>query len=332
MMMEFQITQEYLGFSNHLVYHGTTYEECLNSDTYRDGKGSTVAKMVKAIAGVANTGQDPNFCGYIFAQSNWYAFGRLAWNPTLSAEQIADEWARQTFIKPKGMTSTAYEQKFLIPVKDMMMSSRETAVNYMMPLGFHHIFGGSHYGPGPWENSIRRPDWSPIFYHKADKDGVGFDRTRNGSANVDQYHEPLASQFNSLETCPENLLLWFHHLPWNYKLSSGRELWDEICLHYDKGISQVEGYQKTWAKLKPYVSESIFNEVSEKLDIQKNDAEWWRDACVGYFQTFSNKELPAGVRPLNAPIDSLMNSRVKSNRYGMPYHDENHKPIIIKRS
>lgn len=181
-------------------------------------------------------------------------------------------------------------------------------------------------------NSIRRPDWSPIFYHKADKDGVGFDRTRNGSANVDQYHEPLASQFNSLETCPENLLLWFHHLPWNYKLSSGRELWDEICLHYDKGISQVEGYQKTWAKLKPYVSESIFNEVSEKLDIQKNDAEWWRDACVGYFQTFSNKELPAGVRPLNTPIDSLMNSRVKSNRYGMPYHDENHKPIIIKRS
>lgn len=151
MMMEFQITQEYLGFSNHLVYHGTTYEECLDSDTYRDGKGSTIAKMVKAIAGVANTGQDPNFCGYIFAQSNWYAFGRLAWDPTLSAEQIANEWIRQTFIKPKGITPTAYEQNFLIPVKDMMMSSRETAVNYMMPLGFHHIFGGSHYGPGPWE-------------------------------------------------------------------------------------------------------------------------------------------------------------------------------------
>lgn len=258
MMMEFQITQEYLGFSNHLVYHGTTYEECLDSDTYRDGKGSTIAKMVKAIAGVANTGQDPNFCGYIFAQSNWYAFGRLAWDPTLSAEQIANEWIHQTFIKPKGITPTAYEQNFLIPVKDMMMSSRETAVNYMMPLGFHH-------------------------------------------------------------------------LPWDYKLSSGRELWDEICLHYDKGISQVEEYKKMWAKLKPYVSESIFNEVSEKLDIQKNDAEWWRDACVGYFQTFSNKELPAGVRPLNIPIDSLMNSRVKSNRYGMPYHDENHKPIIIKR-
>lgn len=300
MMLELQITQEYLGFSNHLVYHGTTYEECLDSDTYRDGEGSTVSKVIKAIAGVANTGQDSNFCGYIFAQSNWYAFGRLAWNPTLSAEQIADEWERQTFIKPEGMSAQAYEKKFLVPVKNIMMGSRETAVNYMMPLGFHHIFGSTHYGPGPWESG-RRPDWSPTFYHKAGKDGVGFDRTRKGSNNVDQYHEPLASQFNSLETCPENLLLWFHHLPWDYKLSSGRELWDEICLHYDKGISEVEEYQKTWANLKPYVSETIFNEVTKKLDIQKNDAEWWRDACIGYFQTFSEKKLPKDVRPLNIP-------------------------------
>ena len=246
MMLELQITQEYLGFSNHLVYHGTTYEECLDSDTYRDGEGSTVSKVIKAIAGVANTGQDSNFCGYIFAQSNWYAFGRLAWNPTLSAEQIADEWERQTFIKPEGMSAQAYEKKFLVPVKNIMMGSRETAVNYMMPLGFHHIFGSTHYGPGPWESG-RRPDWSPTFYHKAGKDGVGFDRTRKGSNNVDQYHEPLASQFNSLETCPENLLLWFHHLPWDYKLSSGRELWDEICLHYDKGISEVEDLGKPQA-------------------------------------------------------------------------------------
>lgn len=328
MMMEFQITQEYLGFSNHLVYHGTTYEECLDSDTYRDGKGSTVAKMVKGIAGVANTGQDKNFSGYIFAQSNWYVFGRLAWNPSLSAEQIADEWVRQTFVQPRGMTAGEYEKKFLAPVKNILMTSREAAVNYMMPLGFHHIFGGSHYGPGPWESSIR-PDWSPLFYHKAGKDGVGFDRTRNGSGNVDQYHEPLASQFNQLETCPENLLLWFHHLPWDYKLSSGRELWDEICLHYDKGISQVEEYQKTWASLQPYVSQQIFDEVTQKLDIQKKDAEWWRDACVGYFQTFSEKELPDGARPLNIPIDSLLKKRVKSDRYGMPYHDENNRPVLV---
>lgn len=328
MMLELQITQEYLGFSNHLVYHGTTYEECLDSDTYRDGEGSTVSKVIKAIAGVANTGQDSNFCGYIFAQSNWYAFGRLAWNPTLSAEQIADEWERQTFIKPERMSAQAYEKKFLVPVKNIMMGSRETAVNYMMPLGFHHIFGSTHYGPGPWESG-RRPDWSPTFYHKAGKDGVGFDRTRKGSNNVDQYHEPLASQFNSLETCPENLLLWFHHLPWDYKLSSGRELWDEICLHYDKGISEVEEYQKTWANLKPYVSETIFNEVTKKLDIQKNDAEWWRDACIGYFQTFSEKKLPKDVRPLNIPIDTLMKKTVKSDQYRMPYHDENNKPILI---
>lgn len=328
MMVEFQITQEYLGFSNHLVYHGTTYEECLDSDTYRDGQGSTVAKNVKAIAGVANTGQDPNFCGYIFAQSNWYAFGRLAWNPELSAEQIADEWVKQTFNKPEGMSEKAFEQKFLSPVKDILMTSRETAVNYSMPLGLHHIFAGSHYGPGPWERSIR-PDWSCVYYHKAGEDGIGFDRTRTGSDNVDQYNQPLADKFNSLETCPENLLLWFHHVPWDYKMHNGNILWDELCRHYDTGISQVEGYIKTWESLKPYVSQAIFEEVSRKLDIQKNDAQWWRDACVGYFQTFSKMPLPQDVRALNVPIDSLRTKSMLSDRYGMPTHDENNQPVLV---
>lgn len=328
MMVEFQITQEYLGFSNHLVYHGTTYEECLDSDTYRDGQGSTVAKNVKAIAGVANTGQDPNFCGYIFAQSNWYAFGRLAWNPELSAEQIADEWVKQTFNKPEGMSEKAFEQKFLSPVKDILMTSRETAVNYSMPLGLHHIFAGSHYGPGPWERSIR-PDWSCVYYHKAGEDGIGFDRTRTGSDNVDQYNQPLADEFNSLETCPENLLLWFHHVPWDYKMHNGNILWDELCRHYDTGISQVEGYIKTWESLKPYVSQAIFEEVSKKLDIQKNDAQWWRDACVGYFQTFSKMPLPQDVRALNVPIDSLRTKSMLSDRYGMPTHDENNQPVLV---
>lgn len=328
MMVEFQITQEYLGFSNHLVYHGTTYEECLDSDTYRDGQGSTVAKNVKAIAGVANTGQNPNFCGYIFAQSNWYAFGRLAWNPELSAEQIADEWVKQTFNKPEGMSEKAFEQKFLSPVKDILMTSRETAVNYSMPLGLHHIFAGSHYGPGPWERSIR-PDWSCVYYHKAGEDGIGFDRTRTGSDNVDQYNQPLADKFNSLETCPENLLLWFHHVPWDYKMHNGNILWDELCRHYDTGISQVEGYIKTWESLKPYVSQAIFEEVSRKLDIQKNDAQWWRDACVGYFQTFSKMPLPQDVRALNVPIDSLRTKSMLSDRYGMPTHDENNQPVLV---
>ena len=286
MMMEFQITQEYLGFSNHLAYHGTTWEECLDSDTYRDGPGSTVAKMVTAIAGVANTGQDPNFCGYFFAQSNWYAFGRLAWNPELDAEQIADEWIRQTFLKPAGVSDKTYEAKFIAPVRDMMMASREAVVNYEMPLGLHHLFGGTHYGPAPWDR-VGRPDWTPAYYHKADSLGIGFDRTPTGSDNVHQYHEPLTSTFADLATCPENLLLWFHHLPWDYKLSSGRTLWDEVCLHYDTGIRQVEAFRRTWDGLEPYVSPALFAEAKRKLEIRQHDAEWWRDACVRYFQTFS---------------------------------------------
>ena len=330
LMMEFQITQEYLGFSNHLAYHGTTYEECLDTDTYRDGEGSTVAKMIKGIAGVANTGQDPNFCGYIFAQSNWYMYGRLAWNPELGAEEIADEWIRQTFKTPQGMSAKAFETKFIKPVKDIMMDSREAVVNYEMPLGLHHLFGGSHYGPGPWERSSR-PDWSPAYYHKADAEGIGFDRTLTGSKNTQQYFEPLASKYENIETCPEELILWFHHVPWDYKLKSGKTMWVELCEHYDTGISQVEGFQKTWETLKPYVSDAIYEEVKTKLTIQHNDAEWWRDACVGYFQKFSGRELPSNVRPFTVPIDSLENRSVRSLRNGMPVHDENLRPIVEVR-
>ena len=317
-MMEFQITQEYLGFSNHLAYHGTTWEECLDSDTYRDGPGSTVAK----------TGQDPNFCGYVFAQANWYAFGRLAWNPELGAEQIADEWIRQTFLKPEGMKEKAFAKKFVAPVRDILMASREAVVDYEMPLGLHHLFGGTHYGPAPWER-LGRPDWTPAYYHKADSAGIGFDRTREGSGNVDQYNEPLASTFNKLETCPENLLLWFHHLPWDYKLSSGKTLWDEICLHYDRGIKTVESFRTTWQGLKPYVSPALWEETDRKLTIQASDGRWWRDACVGYFQTFSGRPLPADVEPLRTPIDSLIYRSILSDRLGMPQHDEAGDPIIM---
>ena len=329
MMMEFQITQEYLGFSNHLAYHGTTWEECLDSDTYRDGPGSTVAKMVTAIAGVANTGQDANFCGYVFAQANWYAFGRLAWNPELSAEEIADEWVRQTFLKPEGLSDKKFGKKFVEPVKGILMASREAVVNYEMPLGLHHLFGGPHYGPAPWER-LGRPDWTPAYYHKADSAGIGFDRTRDGSNNVDQYNEPLTSTYNNLETCPEDLLLWFHHLPWDYKLSSGRTLWDEICLHYDTGISQVEAFRTTWEGLKPYVSPSLFEEAQTKLLIQRNDAEWWRDACVGYFQKVSGLPLPADVRPLNVPVDTLMKSMLRSDKLGMPVFDDQYRVVLDK--
>ena len=330
MMMEFQITQEYLGFSNHLAYHGTTWEECLDSDTYRDGPGSTVAKMVTAVAGVANTGQDPNFCGYVFAQANWYAFGRLAWIPELGAEEIADEWVRQTFLKPDGMKEKAFDKKFVKPVKEILMASREAVVNYEMPLGLHHLFGGPHSGPIPWDRMPPRPDWQPAYYHQADSAGIGFDRTDKGSGNVNQYNEPLRSTFNNLETCPENLLLWFHHLPWDYKLSTGRTLWDEICLHYDTGISQVEAFRSAWENLKPYVSAPLFEEVQTKLLIQRNDAEWWRDACVGYFQKVSGLPLPADVRPLRVPVDTLMMSRLRSDRLGMPVFDDQYRVVLDK--
>ena len=330
MMMEFQITQEYLGFSNHLAYHGTTWEECLQADTYRQGPGSPVYKAVSAIAGVANTGQDPDFCGYVFAQANWYAFGRLAWDPTLSAGQIAEEWVRQTFLKPEGMSPKAFEKKFVMPVKGILMASREAVVDYEMPLGLHHLFGGTHYGPAPWER-LGRPDWTPAYYHQADSAGIGFDRTRAGSGNVDQYNEPLASAFNDLETCPENLLLWFHHLPWDYRLASGRTLWDEICLHYDRGIRTVDGFRATWQGLKPYVSPALWEETDRKLTIQASDARWWRDACVGYFQTFSGRPLPADAEPLKTPVDSLIDRSILSDRLGMPQHDEAGNPIIVRQ-
>ena len=327
MMMEFQITQEYLGFSNHLAYHGTTWEECLQADTYRDGPGSTVAKMVTAIAGVANTGQDPGFCGYVFAQANWYAFGRLAWNPELSAEEIADEWIRQTFIRPAGMSFKTFGKKFVDPVREMMMASREAVVDYEMPLGLHHLFGGTHYGPMPWER-LGRPDWTPAYYHQADSAGIGFDRTRSGSGNVDQYNEPWASTLNDPETCPENLLLWFHHLPWDYPMKSGRTLWDEICLHYDRGIRTADGFRETWKGLKPYVAPALWDQTSGKLAIQAADARWWRDACVGYFQLFSRRPLPADAAPLETPIDSLLNSAIRSDDLGMPIHDAEGHPVI----
>ena len=328
MMMEFQITQEYLGFSHHMAYHGTTWEECFDADTYRDGAGSTVARTVMAVAGVANTGQDPNLCGYVFAQANWYAYGRLAWNPELDAEAIADEWIRQTFLRPDGMSEAAFSARFVAPVRDMLMASREAVVNYEMPLGLHHLFGGTHYGPMPWER-LARPDWTPAYYHKADSAGIGFDRTRGGSDNVDQYNEPLASTFNDPATCPEELLLWFHHLPWDYQMKSGRSLWDEICLHYDAGVRQVEAFRRTWAGLEPYVAPALFAETAAKLEIQQHDAEWWRDACVGYFQTFSQRPLPQEALPLERPIDSLVFQVLRSDRLGMPVHDENRRPVLV---
>ena len=315
-MPELQITQEYLGQSIHLVFLATLWEEFLKSDTYQKGAGSTVARCTDgsifpqkytAIAGVANIGLDTNWCGHPFAQANWYAFGRLAWNDQLTSEQIADEWIKLTFYNESAnntgsiVFSKDWTEHFLLPVKQMMLKSREAAVNYMMPLGLHHIFAANHhYGPGPWwaPKGVRR-DWTPPYYHRADTSGIGFDRTRTGSDAVDQYHSPLNSEFNNVKTCPESYLLWFHHLPWDYKMKSGRTLWDEICYHYQEGLEQVRQFQMVWDRAQPYVDSERFYQVQRKLRLQCRNAQIWKDACLLYFQQFSRRPIPYDIeRPV----------------------------------
>lgn len=312
-MVEFQITQEYLGQANHLVYLAPLFKETLDSDTYSDGKNSTIAKItdgnlrphtLTAIAGVANIGEDKNWTGHHFAQANWYAFGRLAWNHDLTSEQIADEWLKMTFND---------DEKFLKPVKEMMLTSRETAVDYMMPLGLHHIFaGGHHYGPEPWgDYKGGRPDWSPVYYHQANQQGIGFDRTKSGSNAVSNYFTPLNDIYGNIKTCPENLILWFHHVPWNYQMKDGKTLWEELSYKYDTGVKNVREYQKAWDKVQPFVDEERFQHIQAKLKIQARDAVWWKDACLLYFQTFSKMPIPYDIERPVYELDDL--KKIKLN-------------------
>ena len=297
---EFQITMEYLGQASSLVFLAPLWEECLRSDTYRDGPGSTVAALtasapVSAIAGVANVGQDPDWCGNLFNQANWYAFGRLAWDPSLSSGQIAEEWLRITFPKPLLISQKRFTRDFIEPMKEVMLTSREACVDYMMPLGLHHLFAWEHhFGPDPGcRVPGAREDWLPSYYHRAGPDGIGFDRTREtGSDAVDQYNEPLASRFDTLEDCPETLLLWFHHVPWDYRMHSGLTLWEELQLHYDRGVEQVRQYRKVWAGMKPYVNGRRHARVSALLEKNEQDAERWREVCVEYFRTFAEQKNP----------------------------------------
>ena len=316
-MPEFQITQEYLGHEIQLVFLSTLWEECLKSDTYQKGEGSTVAKCTDgslfpqkftAIAGVSNIGLDMDWTGHPFAQANWYAFGRLAWDDKLTSEAIADEWIKLTFADTndnavRSVNNPDWQLHFLSPVKQMMLESREAAVNYSMPLGLHHIFSQAyyHYGPGPWYAPEGvRVDWTPPYYHKADTLGIGFDRTHIGSDAVSQYHEPLASQFSDLSSCPEMYLLWFHHVPWNYRMKSGKTLWDELCYHYDTGVKQVRHFQTIWDAAKPYVDDSLFADVQSRLRRQARDAQFWKDACLLYFQQFSKQPIPLDIeRPVH---------------------------------
>jgi alpha-glucuronidase len=302
-MPELQITQEYLGFSNHFVFLATMWHEFLDSDTFARGRGSTVARIVDGtlyrqrltgIAGVANTGSDRNWTGHDLLQANWYAFGRLAWNPALSSEQLASEWTTMTLTHDADAVAT---------IVRLMLGSHEAAVNYMTPLGLHHLmWGGHHYGPAPWWDTEPREDWNPVYYHKADTFGLGFDRTKTGSNTVSQYHPPVRQQFSDLQTCPEKFLLWFHHVSWDHRMKSGRTLWDELTLHYQRGVDWVRSTRATWAKLGGAIDPERHAAIARKLAIQERDAIWWRDACLLYFQTFAKRPLPPGVEHAAKPL------------------------------
>ena len=304
LMAELQVTQEYLGQGTHMVYLGTMWKEFLDADTYAHGPGSLVAKVVDGtldhyeltgIAGVANTGSDRNWCGHPMAQANWYAYGRLAWNPGLTAEAIADEWIRMTWGEAPELLAT---------MRKMMMESREAYLDYTMPLGLHHLIGGAHYEPMPENGQAPRADWTATYYHKAAADGIGFDRTRSGSDAVDQYHQPLSDRWNDRATCPDQLLLWFHRRPWDDKMASGRTLWEELGYHYARGAQRAHGFEQEWRSLQGRIDTERYEAVAAKLRQQAQEAQAWALKCVTYFQRFSQRPLPAGLEALPSPAPS----------------------------
>lgn len=291
LMLELQITQEYLGHSTHLVFLAPMWKEYLEFDTYVKGEGSTLASIIDGsthnyqitgIAGVSNIGNDRNWCGHFFAQANWYAFGRLSWNHSLSAEEIANEWIRMSLSQDANVINV---------IKSIMLNSWEACVNYMTPLGLHHIMQeGFHYGPAP-EHDKGREDWTSVYYHRADTFGLGYNRSSSGSDAVSQYSIVLKEKFDKLETCPEKYLLWFHHVNWDYKMKSGKTLWEELCSKYYDGSNFVDNILKQWLDLETVIDNEIFEHVRLKLEKQKIDAEIWRDTCLSYFQRYSRKPI-----------------------------------------
>ena len=303
-MLELELTKEYTGQATHLVYLGPLYEEVLKSDTYVAGKGSTVARIIDGevdhyaltgMAGVSNIGSDRNWTGGDFDQANWYVYGRLAWNPQASSRDIADDWVRMTF---------SNDPAFVKPVVDMMMASRQTMVDYMTPIGLAHQMGTDHhYGPAPWVCTLKRPEWNPCYYAQANATGIGFDRTATGSNALAQYAPDAAKLWSDPHHIDEHYLLWFHHVPWTFKMQDGRTVWDEMVTKYDQGAANVTTMAATWAAMKPYVDPARFEAVSENLQVQQREAKWWRDASIAYFQTKSNLPLPAGVAPPAKSLD-----------------------------
>lgn len=318
--LEVQITQEYLGGSGELAFLAPLWREVLDADTFRPGAGATVARIVdgaylqrgpageggedssansrsvplSVIAGVANTGSDRNWCGHPLAPANWYAFGRLAWDPTLSSEKLADEWTRMTFSNAPRVVPT------LVPI---LLGSREAVVNYSMPLGLHHIMARDHHqGPGPWATG-GRADWTALYYHRATETGIGFDRTATGSNALGQYAPEIAQRWGNRATCPEALLLWFHHVAWDEPMRSGRPLWDELCLRYQLGVDAVRAWQQLWETLRGSVDAERFAAITSLFARQEREARIWREACTQYFATFSKRPLPAGVEPPEHSLD-----------------------------
>lgn len=306
MALELMVTKEYMGFSTHMAHLGLQYEELLRTPTGHSGQpdqpgvpsgdpGLTVAQLLvraprpgglTAIAGVANVGVDRNWCGSHFDQANWYAFGRLAWDPQASSDTIAAEWARLTF----GVDAADAAR-----IVALMRTSREAVVNYMAPLGLHHQMAtGHHHGPGPWISDLARPEWNPVYYHRADAQGIGFDRTTSGSNALAQYADGVATRWSDPASTPPELLLWFHHLPWDYTMRDGRTLWEALVDHYDHGVAQVADLIAGWQELAGAIDAHRHADVAAHLAQQLREAQWWRDACVAYFQSISGLPLPAG--------------------------------------
>ncbi len=304
-MAELQVTQEYLGHSNHLVFLAPMWSEFF---------GSLSATELKGVAGVANVGDSPNLTAHPMAMANWYAFGRMAWDPDLTPQEIAREWLRSELLLPDAPDSVVEN------LTELMTESHEAAVDYMMPLGLHHIFAfGHHYGPEPWcDVPGAREDWLPRYYHRADKEGVGFDRTTSGSDAVSQYAEPFRTTYNDLESCPDELLLWFHHVPWDHKLKNGNTVWEELCARYQRGVEKVDRFRRQWDESRPYMDSAIHSDVAARLLTQKRDAEWWRDACLQYFGQFSGMPLPEGYPAPKHSLDHYTRVALPISNYECP--------------
>lgn len=302
-MPELQVTQEYLGHDRQLAFLAPMWREFLDADTHAEGPGSTVLRSVDGslsereltgIAGVANTGSDRNWTGHPLAQANWYAFGRLAWDPDLDSATLAREWVRQTLTRDPAVVET---------VVRLLLESREAVVDYSMPLGLTHLmWEGHHYGPQPWCDHLGRPDWNPYYFHRSDRDGIGFDRTAQGSNALSQYHPGARQHWADPDSCPEEFLLWFHRLPWDHPMKSGRSLWEELCHHYQRGVDWTRDARRRWEELAEAIDPGIHREVADRLATQERDAVRWRDACLLYFQSHADRPFPEGI---DAPVHTL---------------------------